>query len=151
MNITLSPENAAAVTAYATLLSCSESEFLNRLLELKLDEPMVHPYRAIDVMDFLAELPFKSREEAQRVLDWYCATAKAEALKDGDTVRIRTEIVEMYPGYSDYLSSQGVEAVFMIKAAICYVNRKDQPIVITGNINLHPDDDKPEYHWSDEP
>lgn len=37
-----------------------------------------------------------------------------------------------------------------IKTAICYVNKKDQPIVVSGNIELHPDDDKPEYHWSDE-
>jgi hypothetical protein len=153
MNVELSPQIAAAVTAYAKILGCSESEFLNRYLEDKLDEPLSEDLdmRAIDAMAFLAEFAYKSREEAQRVLDWYCATAKAEALKRGDIVRIRTEVVEMGPCYSDYLESQGSESVFMVKTAICYVNSKDQTIVVTGNADLYPDDDKPEYHWSDEP
>jgi hypothetical protein len=153
MNITLTPKNAAPVNGYAKILGCSEDEFLNRYLEDKLDEPLSRDLdlRAIDAMEFLANFTYKSREEAQRVLDWYCATAKAEALKDGDTVRIRTEIVEMGPCYSDYLESMGLEAVFMVKTAICYVNRKDQPILVTGNIGLHPKDDEPKHHWSDEP
>lgn len=39
MDINLTSENAAAVTAYAKILGCSESEFLNRYLELHLDNP----------------------------------------------------------------------------------------------------------------
>jgi hypothetical protein len=151
MNITLTPENAAIIAWYAKILGCSESEYLNRYLELKLDEPEAPPYDAKEAMYHLAQLPFKSREEAQRVLDWYYVTAKAEALRDGDTIRIRTEIIEMYPGYSDLLKAQGAEAVFMVKTAVCYVNKKDQPIVVTSNDNVgDDDDDKPKYHWSDE-
>jgi len=153
MNITLTPTLAAAVAGYAKIVGCSESEFLNRYLEYKIDEPLSEDLdmRAIDAMAFLAELTYKSREEAQRVLDWYCAKAKAEALKRGETIRIRTEIIEMGPCYSDYLSSQGFESVFMVKTAVCYVDSKDQTIAITGNAELYADDDKPEAHWSDEP
>jgi hypothetical protein len=152
MNITLSPQIAAAVAGYAKIIGCSESEFLNRYLEDKLSETWNEDHLpALEAMDeCLADFTFKSRDEAQRVLDWFCSTSKATALKDGDQIRIRTEIAEMSSCYSDYLSSQGLETVFMVRAAVCYVNRENQPISFTANDNVGGGVEKPKYHWSDE-
>lgn len=49
MNITLTPENAGTVAANAKVLGCSESEFLNRYLEVNLFEPRID--RLVDVRD----------------------------------------------------------------------------------------------------
>jgi hypothetical protein len=149
MNITLSPQNAAGVAWYAKILGCSESEFLNRYLEVQCDWPEdgVTPERVIDAADVLAEFSFKSREEAQRVLDWYYAASKADAQKKGQTVRVRTEIVEMDPKFSTSSSLEdiGLEAVFMIRAATCYVDKENQPVIVAANSDLHDNTEEP---WS---
>jgi hypothetical protein len=149
MNITLTPENAAGVAWYAKILGCSESEFVNRYLEIQCDWPedWGDTWRVIDAAELLAKFAFKSREEAQRVLDWYYASSKAEAQKNGVTVRIKTEIVEMDPCLSatPSLEDIGLDAVFMIRAATCYVDKENQPVIIVANPEL-PDD--PEEPWS---
>jgi hypothetical protein len=148
MKIKLSPKNAAGVAWYAKILGCSEAEFLNRYLEIQLDSPeTVGTYwRAVDAAQVLAEFTFKSREEAQRVLDWYYATAKAEELKNGRKVRIRTEIIEVDPSQStsESLEDMGLEAVFMIRAAACYVDEENQPVVTIANADMH----EPVEAWS---
>jgi hypothetical protein len=149
MNIKLTPENAAALIPYAKILGCSESEFLNRYLEIHLDNPEKFPlWKAVDTAEVFAEFTFKSREEAQRVLDWYWAASKAEAQKKGRKVRIRTEIVEMDPSQStsESLEDIGLEAVFMIRAATCYVDVEEekQEVIIMAN----PDVREPVEPWS---
>lgn len=56
----------------------------------------------------------------------------------------------MSPGYSDYLESMGLDAVFMIKIATCDVDKENQPIQVVGNPDLYPKDDAPKHHWSAE-
>jgi hypothetical protein len=146
MNIILSRENAAAVAAYAKILGCSESEFLNRYLENNLLEPDNKSIAGVrETMDLFAEFMFKSREEAQRILDWCWATLKAVVLKDGDKIRIRTEIVETAPECPGE-SLEGLETVFLIRISYCYADQ-EEPVLIVA---CHPELNRPpDSRWAD--
>jgi hypothetical protein len=150
MNINLTSENAAAVTNNAKILGCSESEFLNRYLERHLDDPEDGVMSVWDTIETLVQFAFKSREEAQRVLDWFYVEAKANAVQRGVKVRIRTEIIEMSPCYSNYLESAGLEEIYMIKVATYNVGKENEPIHVASNPDLE-EEDAPEYRWSAEP
>jgi hypothetical protein len=69
MNVKPTPKNAAVVSEYAKILGCSETEFLNRYLELKLDPlDAGYDYPTAEVMErCFMQSTFKSREKAQRV------------------------------------------------------------------------------------
>jgi hypothetical protein len=119
--------------AYAKILGCSESEFLNRYLELKLDPlPADYDYPTAEVMETVfAPFTFKSREEAQRVLDWFCTASKADALARGERIRIKTEIFEVDARNNfDALSLGDLEEVFWIRATTCYLDEENRIDVI---------------------
>jgi hypothetical protein len=147
MNITLTPELSAAVAGYAKILGCSESEFLNRYLEIHLvSEPENNSIVGVrSTMDEFAEFMFKSREEAQRVLDWCWASLKRVASKDGDKIRIRTEIVETAPECPGE-SLSGLETVFLIRISYCYAD-EEEPVLIVA---CHPELNRPpDTRWAD--
>lgn len=80
MNVTLSPKNAAAVANCANILGCSESEFLNRYLELELDDPKDEIMTVWDTIESLVKIHVQesrgSPKSSGLVLRW-CKSKRA--------------------------------------------------------------------------
>lgn len=67
--IELTPGNAAALTKYAALAGRTPAEFLNQYLEENMVAVFENP-RAGDLESHLANLEYRTRADAERVVDW---------------------------------------------------------------------------------